>query len=158
MPLTSRNLSCFIALATKPEFAIWTYSSYIVWFSSPGQNEFGARAGRREISRVPTARCCASDEPRLLPRNRFLRHYSDPLPSTPDFVSAIGVLPARRRQRPDPPQHLAKQPPVQMPLGWSANFMLSRDTRADYNLTANMTNGTKVLGSPGRMLIRTPKV
>jgi hypothetical protein len=38
----------------------------------------------------------------LLPRNRLLRHCSDPLPSTPDFATAIGVLPARHRQRIDP--------------------------------------------------------
>ena len=51
----------------------------------------------------------------MLPRNRSLKHCSDPPPSAPDFATAIAVLPARHRQRPDPPQHLAKQPPVQMP-------------------------------------------
>ena len=99
-----------------PEFAIWTSSSHIVCFSCPGHNEFAARAGPSEISGVQTVRFCPSDEPRLLPRNRFLRHYSDPPPSAPDFAAAIGVLPARHRQRPDPPQHLAKQPPRQMTL------------------------------------------
>ena len=58
-----------------------------------------------------------SDEPRLPPRNRFLRHSPTLPPSAPDFATAIGVLPARHRQRPDPPQHLAKQAPVQMSLG-----------------------------------------
>jgi hypothetical protein len=37
-----------------------------------------------------------------------------PDPAAPDFPTAIGVLPARHPQQPDPPQHLAKQPPVQM--------------------------------------------
>ena len=60
---------------------------------------------------------CPSDQPRLLPRNRLLRHLSGPPPWASDFAAAIGVLPARDRQRPDPPQHLAKQAPVQMSLG-----------------------------------------
>jgi hypothetical protein len=55
---------------------------------------------------------CLSDEPRLLSRNKFLRHCSDPSPSDPDFATAIGVLPPRHRQRPDPPQLLAKHAPV----------------------------------------------
>jgi len=53
----------------------------------------------------------------LLPRNRVLRHCSDPPPSAPDFATAIVVLPARHRQCIHPPEHLAKQTPVQMPLG-----------------------------------------
>ena len=66
------------------------------------------------MSAVPTARSCTSDEPRLLPRNRFLGHGSDPPLSTPDFATPIGVLSARHRI--DPSKHLAKEPPVQMSL------------------------------------------
>ena len=35
---------------------------------------------------------CPYDEPRLMPRNRFLRHCADLPPSAPDFVTAMGVL------------------------------------------------------------------
>ena len=35
---------------------------------------------------------CPYDEPRLTPRNRFLRHCADLPPSAPDFVTAMGVL------------------------------------------------------------------
>jgi hypothetical protein len=52
-----------------------------------------------------------------LPRNRVLRHCSDPPPSAPDSATAIVVLPARHRQCIHPPENLAKQTPVQMPLG-----------------------------------------
>lgn len=58
-----------------------------------------------------------SDEPRLLPCTRFLRYLSGPPAWAPHFATAIGVLPVWHRQRPDPPQHLTKQAPVQMPLG-----------------------------------------
>jgi uncharacterized protein YecE (DUF72 family) len=35
---------------------------------------------------------CPSEAPRLLLRNRFLRHHADLPPSAPDFVTAMGVL------------------------------------------------------------------
>jgi len=54
---------------------------------------------------------------RLLSRNRFLRHRSDLPPSASDFATEIAGLPARHWQSPDPPRHLAKQPPMQMSLG-----------------------------------------
>ena len=60
---------------------------------------------------------CPSAEDRLLPRNRFLRHCSDLSPSAPDFATAIGVPPVRRRQCPDPAQHRTEHPPRQMSLG-----------------------------------------
>ena len=60
---------------------------------------------------------CASDEPGLPPRHRFLGHLTVPSQCSPDFAAAIGVLSVRHRQRPDPPQHLAKQVPVQTSLG-----------------------------------------
>jgi hypothetical protein len=46
----------------------------------------------------------------MLSRNRFLRHYADPPRSAPDFITAIRMLTRWRRQRPDPAQHLDKQP------------------------------------------------
>src|SRR6266851_7828943 len=98
-------------------FPIWLTFWRIVRLSCPRHNEFVTRAGPSEISGVPTARFCPSDEPRLLPRNRFLRHCSDPPPSAPDFATAFGMLPARQRQRIDPPQHLAKEASMQMPAG-----------------------------------------
>jgi len=66
----------------------------ILCFSCRPHNEFGTRASSSEISGVPAARFYSSDEPLFLPRNRFLRHCSDPPPSAPDFATAIGVLPA----------------------------------------------------------------
>ena len=56
------------------------------------------------------------DEARLLPRNRFLRHCSDPLPSIADFATAIRVLSARHRQFIVLSKHLANQSPVRMSL------------------------------------------
>src|SRR5712692_3425613 len=61
---------------------------------------------------VPTAGFCRLTSPDCCRVIDFLRHFSDPPPSAPDFATTIGVLPARHRQRIDPPQHLAKQPPV----------------------------------------------
>lgn len=46
--------------------------------------------------RVPTARSWHLTDPHLLPRDRFLRHCSDPTFPAPDFATAIGVVPARR--------------------------------------------------------------
>src|ERR1700730_423785 len=54
---------------------------------------------------------CPSEAPRLLPRNRFLRHCADLPPSAPEFVTAMGVLTRWHRQRRDPAQHAPKQPP-----------------------------------------------
>src|SRR5271157_2699881 len=59
----------------KPGFPIWSPDSRITRLSCPQRNEFATRANLSEINGVPTARFCPSDEPRLLPRNRFLRHY-----------------------------------------------------------------------------------
>ncbi len=75
------------------------------------------RPGPSEVAGFRRLVFCPSDERRLLSRNRFLRHCSDPPPPASDFATEIAVLPARHRQIPDPPQHLAKQPPVQMSLG-----------------------------------------
>src|SRR6266849_3009955 len=107
----------FTRLPSNHEFPIWASVSRIVCSSCPGHNEFPTRASPSGISAAPTARFCPSDGPRLLPRNRFLRHCSNPPPSAPDFATAIGVLPARQRQRIDPPQHLAKEASMQMPAG-----------------------------------------
>ena len=96
-------------------FGFQTRASY----ASPalGHNELATRASPSEINGVPTARFCPSDESRFPPRNRF----SDTAPiltrSAADFATAIVVLTRWHRQCPDPPQHLAEQPPVQMPLG-----------------------------------------
>jgi hypothetical protein len=46
------------------------------------------------------SRFCPSDEPHLLPRNRFLRHCSDLPPLAPAFATTFGVLAARTRKRP----------------------------------------------------------
>jgi hypothetical protein len=73
------------------------------------------RAGSREVAGFRRLVFCPPDAPRLLPRNQFLRDYADLPPSAPDFVIAIRVLTRWHRQRPDPPQHLDKQTPVQMP-------------------------------------------
>ena len=70
-------------------------ASCIVRFSCPRRNEFATRAGP---ARSPGARrlvFARLTSPRLRPRNRFLRHCSDPPPSAPDFATAIRVLPAR---------------------------------------------------------------
>jgi hypothetical protein len=59
---------------------------------------------------------CPYDKPRLLLRNRFLRHCFDPPPSTPGLTTADGVLPPLHGQ-PIDSHHLAEQSPVQMSLG-----------------------------------------
>jgi hypothetical protein len=67
-----------------------------------------ARLRRLVFARLASPACCrvidfSDTAPTLLPQ--------------PHFATAIGVLPAPHRQSPDPSQHLAKQPPVQMSLG-----------------------------------------
>jgi hypothetical protein len=42
---------------------------------------------------------CPPEAPRLLPRDRFLRHCANLPPSAPDFVTAMGVLTQWHRQR-----------------------------------------------------------
>jgi hypothetical protein len=64
-----------------------------------------ARFRRLFFARLTSPACCrvidfSDTAPILFPR--------------PQIATAIGVLPARHRQRIDPPQHLAKQLPVQM--------------------------------------------
>src|SRR6266849_10914947 len=102
----------FTRLPSNHEFPIWASVSRIVCSSCPGHNEFPTRASPSGISAAPTARFCPSDGPRLLPRNRFLRHCSDPPPSALDFATAIGVLAAQHRQHPDPPQLPRQAVPV----------------------------------------------
>src|SRR5271170_2056421 len=54
--------------------------------------QIGHQSRLRRDRLVPSARFCPSDELRLLPWNRFLRHCSDPPPSTPDLTTAINML------------------------------------------------------------------
>src|SRR5258708_35474271 len=86
-----------IDISFEPEFPIWTSDSCIVRLSCPRHNEFFTRADSSEISGVPTAHLCPSDEPRLLLSHRFPRHRYDPLPAAPDFAP-IGLLPAPHQQ------------------------------------------------------------
>jgi hypothetical protein len=103
--------------AIQPGFPIWpsgtrkSYASSALSTTKFSPEQAPARPRGSDGSFLP------SDEPRLLTRNRVLRHRSDPFPSTPDFATAIGVLPARHRQRPDPPEHRPEQASMQMPLG-----------------------------------------
>jgi len=100
-------------VSTYPEFPIWPSDSRIMRFSCPGHNEFATRAGPREIAgfrqlvfaRLTSPACCRAID------------FSDTTPILLTRAQILQPLPARHRQRIDPPQHLAKQPPVQMSLG-----------------------------------------
>ena len=102
---------------TQLGFSIWTSCSSAA-YASPAidTTRFVIKACPAKVA-SSDGWFCASDEPRLPPRHRFLRHLTVPSQWSQDFAAAIGVLPVLHRQRPDPPQHLAKQAPVQMSLG-----------------------------------------
>lgn len=70
-----------------------------------------------EISGVPTVGLCRLTSPACRHANDFSDTAPTLLPRPQIFATAIGVLPARHRQSADPPQHLAKQASMQMPLG-----------------------------------------
>jgi len=101
----------------KPEFPIWTSVWCIVRFSCPGHNQFATRAGPWGRLRGSEGTLVPPDELRLLPRNRFLRHCSPTLLPRSQILQPqsecypLGTAALRSAQ------HLAKQAPVQMPLG-----------------------------------------
>jgi hypothetical protein len=101
----------------KPEFPIWTSASDTSYASPTLDTTILPLEQVRGRSHDSDSSFVPFDEPRLLPRNQFLRHCPNHPPSTPDFTAAVGVLPARHRQRQYPPQHLAKQTPAHMSLG-----------------------------------------
>src|ERR1019366_5859202 len=68
----------------------------------------------------------------------------------PDFATAIGVLPARHRQSPNPQQHLAKKAPVQLPFGQQQPRVDLGNVSFILRLAVDFTRRTALSESSGR--------